>query len=87
MVLYQLATLALALAFGYVLLTKLRSRHTIALHRRPEDIRRKPWEPADYSFMGIPITVDSNIPKGQVWLQNSNGQKRIISNIDWSDVF
>jgi hypothetical protein len=53
MVFYQLVTLLLAVAFAYLLFSKMQSRNTIALHRRPDDIRRKPFESADYTALGI----------------------------------
>lgn len=87
MVIYQLVTLLLVGVFGYLLLSKIRSRHTIALHRRPENVRRRPWESADYSFMGIPILIDPNVPKGNIFVTNLDGEQRVlVNNIDWSDV-
>ncbi len=52
--LIQLAILLILAVFCYSLIYKLNSRETIALHRRPENIRRKPWECVDYRALNIP---------------------------------
>ncbi len=55
--LIQLAILLILAVFCYSLLYKMNSRDTIALHRRPENIRRKPFQQADYRFMNIPEPI------------------------------
>ncbi len=34
--------------FGYTLYSKIRSRHTIGLHRHPDNLRRSHREPSDF---------------------------------------
>ncbi len=77
MVTLQLVTILLAVAFAYQLFTKLRSRHTIALHRHPQNLRRKPFEPATWT----------DTTPHRVVLYTNIQKKKMLTRINWSDVF
>lgn len=91
MVTAQLVTALLAGVFIYVFLCKVRSKDTIALHRRPENIRRKYWEAADYDTLGVDVDSMYHVPSMSSFSINYKRPvyeyRKLINKINWDDVF
>lgn len=67
----------IALTFIILLFFKVRSRHSIALHRNRENIRRGWGQPVDFDTMGIPIVINPHVPRDYYYVTNLDGNRYI----------